>query len=147
MAGVAITILLLCLVVLSTMSVSAVKWMGKKRRKTVSGNIVLEDNVVDIVDPTDIEIKSSEIELIDPEFTSGANIRKERREERKNIVSVNKEIMPIMPEISISAPNENIAQMPNMNRTVICSKCTSRFEVSMNLKTIKCPICEFRIDL
>ena len=147
MAGVAITILLLCLVVLSTMSVSAVKWMGKKRRKTVSGNIVLEDNVVDIVDPTDIEIKSSEIELIDPEFTSGANIRKERREERKNIVSVNKEIMPIMPEISIPAPNENIAQMPNMNRTVICSKCTSRFEVSMNLKTIKCPICEFRIDL
>ena len=147
MSGIAITVLLLCLVVLSTMSISAMKWAGRKRRKKASGNIILEDNVVDIVEPTDIEIKSSEIELVDSELTDGANVRKERRQERKNVVPENKEMMAKMPAITMPLPEVNITQIPNMNRAVICHECAARFEVSTGLKMIKCPICDTRINL
>jgi hypothetical protein len=147
MSGIAITVLLLCVVVLSTMSISAVKWAGRKRRKKASGNIILEDNVVDIVEPTDIEIKSSEIELVNSELTDGANVRKERRQERKSVVSEHQEMIAKIPSITMPIPEGNTSQIPNMNRAVICQECAARFEVSMGLKMIKCPICDARIDL
>ena len=128
------------------MSISAVKWAGRKRRKKASGNIILEDNVVDIVEPTDIEIKSSEIELVNSELTDGANVRKERRQERKNVVPERKEMMEKIPAIIMPISVENTSQIPNMNRAVICHECAARFEVSMGLKMIKCPICDARID-
>ena len=147
MSGIAITVLLLCLVVLSTMSISAVKWAGRKRRKKASGNIILEDNVVDIVEPTDIEIKSSEIELVNSELTDGANVRKERRQERKSVVSEHQEMIAKIPAITMPIPEGNTSQIPNMNRAVICQECAARFEVSTGLKMIKCPICDARINL
>ena len=42
MAGISITVLLLCLLVLTTMSLSAVKWVGRKRRKVATGKIILD---------------------------------------------------------------------------------------------------------
>ena len=147
MSGIAITVLLLCLIVLSTMSVNAVKWAGRKRRKVIVGNIILEDDVVDIVEPSDIEIKSSEIELIDMELTEGSNIRKERRQERMNASSVNEETASNTPEIIMPPPVNTTFPMPQINRLVVCPDCSSRFEVSIGLKMIKCPICDVRIDL
>jgi len=146
MAGVAITVLLLCLIVLSTMSVSAIKWAGRKRKRTTVGNIILEDNVVDIVEPTDIEIKSSEIELVDSELTEGANVRKERRNERKVVIPENNNQLPNTPPIFNPPAIENMMPMPEINRPVMCPSCSVKFEVSMNLSMTKCPICDFRID-
>ena len=146
MAGVAITVLLLCLIVLSTMSVSALKWTSRKRRKTTVGKIILEDNVVDIVEPTDIEIKASEIELVDKELTEGASVRKERRNERKVVTPENNDQLPNMPPIFIPTPVDNMMPMPEINRPVMCPSCSVRFEVAMNLSMTKCPICNFRID-
>ncbi|MDE0953552.1 MAG: S8 family serine peptidase, partial [Candidatus Poseidoniales archaeon] len=147
MSGIAITVLLLCLIVLSTMSVNAVKWAGRKRRKVIVGNIILEDDVVDIVEPSDIEIKSSEIELIDMELTEGSNIRKERRQERMNASSVNEETASNTPEIIMPPPVNTTFPIPQINLLVVCPDCSSRFEVSIGLKMIKCPICDVRIDL
>jgi hypothetical protein len=143
-AGVAITVLILCLIVLSTMSVNALKWAGRKRKKVAVGNIVLEENVVDIVESTDIEIKSSEIELIDIELTDGANLRKERRQDRKT-VTIQNDATP-MPSL-ITSTIESDIQIPTLNRPVICPTCTARFEAAMELKMVKCPICDSRINL
>ena len=143
-AGVAITVLILCLIVLSTMSVSALKWAGRKRKKVATGNIILEENVVDIVESTDIEIRSSEIELIDVELTDGANSRKERRQDRKTVITQN--MAQPMPS-AVTPTTKSEIQIPTLNRPVLCPTCTSRFEALMELKMVKCPICDSRIDL
>jgi hypothetical protein len=143
-AGVAITVLILCLIVLSTMSVSALKWAGRKRKKVATGNIILEENVVDIVESTDIEIRSSEIELIDVELTDGANSRKERRQDRKTVITQN--MAQPMPS-AVTPTTKSEIQIPTLNRPVLCPTCTSKFEASMELKMVKCPICDSRIDL
>ena len=153
MAGISITVLLICLLLLSTMSLSAVKWAGRKRRGVATGNIVLEENVVDIVEPTDIEIKSSEIELID-ESIEETNARKQRRDSRKKSdvwemqmqLQENQQELVTTPQ-NIPLPPLGVAEMPQINRQIICSECSSRFEASMGLKMVKCPICDNRISL
>ena len=153
MAGISITVLLICLLVLSTMSLSALKWVGRKRRRVATGNIVLEENVVDIVDSTDIEIKSSEIELIDEDIEE-TNTRKQRRESRKNSnlremkigFEEKQQELSVPPQV-IPLPPSGLAEMPQINRQILCPECSSRFEVSMGLKMIKCPICDNRISL
>ena len=147
MSGVAITVLLLCLLVLTTMSFNAMKWVGRKRRRETVGRIILEENVVDIVEPTDIEIRSSEIELIDVELTDGASSRKERRNERQDSELPKGENKVNIPAFIIPSTVNEIVQNPLTSHPVICSDCSSRFEVSVGLKMIKCPICNYRIDL
>ncbi len=148
MSGIAITVLLLCLLVLTTMSFNAVKWVGRKRRKVAYGNIILEENVVDIVEPTDIEIKSSEIELIDSDQNDGAISRKERRNERQIEELATDENRVNTPVLSMPPPIINgMAESQQINRPVVCPDCSSRFEISVDLKMIKCPICNIRIDL
>ena len=147
MSGVAITVLLLCLLVLTTMSFNAMKWVGRKRRRETVGRIILEENVVDIVEPTDIEIRSSEIELIDVELTDGASSRKERRNERQDSELPKGENKVNIPAFIIPSTVNEIVQNPLTSHPVICPDCSSRFEVSVGLKMIKCPICNYRIDL
>ena len=147
MAGISITVLLLCLLVLTTMSLRAVKWAGRKRRRVATGNIILEENVVDIVEPTDLEIKSSEIELIDEEMDGTSNLRKQRRNSRKISNQLDERVIESPPQTIPLPPLGDIADMPQINRIIICPDCSARFEVSTDLKMIKCPICENRISL
>ena len=147
MAGISITVLLLCLLVLTTMSLSAVKWVGRKRRKVATGKIILEENVVDLVEPTDIEVKSKEVELIDEDSDTGSKVRRDRRKNRNlsnQVIEIDiqdsQQSMPL-------PPLEPLNAIPQANRPVICPECSSRFEASMQLKMIKCPICENRISL
>jgi DNA-directed RNA polymerase subunit RPC12/RpoP len=147
MAGISITVLLLCLLVLTTMSLRAVKWAGRKRRRVATGNIILEENVVDIVEPTDLEIKSSEIELIDEEMDGTSNLRKQRRNNRKISNQLDERVIESALQNIPLPPLGGIAEMPQINRIIICPDCSARFEVSTGLKMIKCPICENRISL
>jgi DNA-directed RNA polymerase subunit RPC12/RpoP len=146
MAGISITVLLLCLLVLTTMSLNAVKWVGRRRR-VGAGNIILEDDVVDIVEPTDLEIKSSEIELIEEKIDDPANLRKQRRNSRKISNQLSEQSIPI-PRQPLPLPSTGeIQEIPQINRTILCPECSARFDVSSGLKMIKCPICESRISL
>ena len=147
MAGISIMVLLLCLLVLTTMSLSAVKWVGRKRRKVATGNIILEDNVVDIVEPTDLEVKSSEIELIDENIDENSNLRRQRRNSRKMSNQSDEVVMAIPPQPIALPPPVDSLEMPQINRTILCPDCSARFEVASGLKIIKCPICENRISL
>ena len=56
--GVAIAVLLLCTIVLAVMSGRAISWIGGRRRKTVQGVIMLEDDVVDVIDEDDIPVEA-----------------------------------------------------------------------------------------
>ena len=109
--------------------------------------------MVDIVAPTGIEIKSSEIELID-ESIEETNARKQRRDSRKksNVWEMQMQLQENQQELvttpqNIPLPPLGVAEMPQINRQIICSECSSRFEASMGLKMVKCPICDNRISL
>tara|TARA_B100000900_G_scaffold407171_1_gene419416 strand:- start:86 stop:4837 length:4752 start_codon:yes stop_codon:yes gene_type:complete len=146
MAGISITVLLLCLLVLTTMSLSAVKWFGKKRRKVAVGNIILEENVIDIVEPTDLEIKSSEIELVEENLTNRSNPRKERRNNRVTNNELD-DIPKISPNPIAPLHNDVMIENPQITKPILCPECSARFEVATGLKMIKCPICQNRISL
>ena len=107
----------------------------------------MEENVVDIVEPTDLEIKSSEIELIDEEMDGTSNLRKQRRNNRKISNQLDERVIESALQNIPLPPLGGIAEMPQINRIIICPDCSARFEVSTGLKMIKCPICENRISL
>jgi Zn finger protein HypA/HybF involved in hydrogenase expression len=82
--------------------------------------------------------------LIDVELTDGANSRKERRQDRKTVITQN--MAQPMPS-AVTPTTKSEIQIPTLNRPVLCPTCTSKFEASMELKMVKCPICDSRIDL
>jgi hypothetical protein len=114
---------------------------------------MLEEDVVDVIEETDITVKSSEVELVEPELTEGASERKKRRETRSHTTIIADSLpdmpvpaLPVMPT-SGTSPIPGMPALPAMNQPVICNECNGRFEVGSNLKMVKCPICDERIDL
>ena len=94
------------------------------------------------------EIKSSEIELIDSDQNDGAISRKEITKERQIEELATDENRVNTPVLSMPPPIINgMADSQQINRPVVCPDCSSRFEISVDLKMIKCPICNIRIDL
>ena len=160
--GVAIAVLLLCTIVLAVMSGRAIRWIGGRRRKTVQGVIMLEDDVVDVIDEDDIPVEaidtSSIVEVVDinVESTSPRRERRQRRTQPKMA-----EISTNIPEMTQPATNDGIVAeplppmgdapalpgLPPLNKPVLCPECGSRFDVAFDLKMTRCPICALRIDL
>lgn len=160
--GVAIAVLLLCTIVLAVMSGRAIRWIGGRRRKTVQGVIMLEDDVVDVIDEDDIPVEaidtSSIVEVVDinVESTSPRRERRQRRTQPKMA-----EISTTIPEMTQPATNDGIVAeplppmgdapalpgLPPLNKPVLCPECGSRFDVAFDLKMTRCPICALRIDL
>jgi subtilisin family serine protease len=152
-AGVAIAILLLSTLVLLMLSIRAIRYLGKRRGRVVTATVMLEEDVVDVIEETDITVKSSEVELVEPELTEGASERKKRRETRSHTTIIADSLpdmpvpaLPVMPT-SGTSPIPGMPALPAMNQPVICNECNGRFEVGSNLKMVKCPICDERIDL
>ena len=91
--------------------------------------------------------------MIDEEIEE-TNARKRRRDSRKNTDAWNTQMRLqeskqelVEPLQKIPLPPLGVAEMPQINRPILCPECSSRFEVSMGLKMIKCPICDNRISL
>jgi len=155
LGGFAITILLLCAIVLTTLSARAVRWMRGRRRTEASGSVLLEEDVVDVIDEDDIAVTTSEaddaqiVELVD--INEGAGERRERRELRSSVATA-PEALPPLPAPETSAAHEALPEgesappeLPPLNRPVMCPLCSSRFEVPADVKTTKCPVCDERI--
>ena len=152
LGGFAITILLLCAIVLTTLSARAVRWMRGRRMTEASGSVLLEEDVVDVIDEDDISVTASEpddaqiVELVD--INEGAGERRERREFRSSVATT-PEVLPPLPEPETSSAHEALPEgapappeMLPLNRQVMCPSCSSRFETSADVKTTKCPVCD-----
>ena len=154
LGGFAITILLLCTVILITLSARGIRWMRGRRNFQAAGTVLLEEDVVDVVDDTDIAVKTSEeddvqlVELV--EVNEGAEGRRGRRQNRGQIADVLElPPMPIpTPEPDVKIPEE--ASRPpdlQLNKPIICPECDSRFEAPLDIQAAKCPICGENIAL
>lgn len=163
LGGVAVAVLLLCTIVLAVLSGRAIRWMGGRRRTRAEGLVMLEDDVVDVIDEDDITVEaidtSSIVEIVEEDSDSSSS-RRERRQHRADVAEM-AEMAPPIPGIIPPPPAEGaVAQplppmgeapvlpgLPPLNRQVVCPDCDSRFEVGMDLKMTRCPICALRIDL
>jgi hypothetical protein len=154
LGGFAITILLLCTVILTTLSARGIRWMRGRRNFQAMGTVLLEEDVVDVVDDTDIAVKTSEeddvqlVELV--EVNEGAEGRRGRRQNREQITDVPE--LPPMP-IPPPEPDDKIpeaAYLPpelQLNKPIICPECDSRFEAPLDIQATRCPVCGDNIVL
>ena len=154
LGGFAITILLLCTVILTTLSARGIRWMRGRRSFQATGTVLLEEDVVDVVDDTDIAVKTSEeddvqlVELV--EVNEGAEGRRGRRQKRGQITDV-----PELPPMPIPPPEPDVnireaAYRPpelQLNKPIICPECDSRFEAPLDIQAARCPVCGDNIAL
>ena len=154
LGGIAVIILLLCTVILATMSARGIRWMRRRRSVEASGSVLLEEDVVDVVDEDDIAVSTSEdegsnlVELV--ELEGGAELRRGRRQKRSRAVPVPEP--PPMPA-SLPEPSADAPEAPpdppelQLNKPVVCPGCDCRFETSLDVHAAKCPVCGENIAL
>jgi hypothetical protein len=154
LGGFAITILLLCTVILTTLSARGIRWMRGRKNFQAAGTVLLEEDVVDVVDDTDIAVKTSEeddvqlVELV--EVNEGAEGRRGRRQNRDQITDI-----PELPPMPIPPPESDVkipevAYPPpelQLNKPIICPECDSRFEAPLDIQATRCPVCGDNIVL
>ena len=142
LGGFAITILLLCTVILVSLSARGLRWV-RRRRGVAPGMVMLEEDVVDVVDDDDITVVA-QIESADSEE-----------------VELVEEPEPPTPDPTISLPKPVIPDTPDqedltilhsptpppLNMPVTCNSCSSRFEVASGNASVNCPVCDERIVL
>ena len=142
LGGFAIAVLLLCTVILVTLSARGLRWV-RRNRGVASGVVMLEEDVVDVVDESDIKVVA-EIKPEDSEEVELVN-------EVVNIPPVQDMPNPVIPLPDIPIPEavseSTLPAPPPMNMPVICPSCSSRFEIAMGNSSVNCPVCNERIVL
>ena len=128
--------------------------MRGRRSFQATGTVLLEEDVVDVVEDTDIAVKTSEeddvqlVELV--EDNEGAEGRRGRRQKRGQITDI-PELSPMpvpLPEPDVKIP-ELAHQLPDLqlNKPIICPECDCRFEAPLDIKAARCPVCGDNIVL
>ncbi len=151
--GVSFAVLALGLVALASLSAQGVRWLGKRRAFDSESSVVMEDDVVDIIGDSDITLRTDEVEIItedkeeSKEFT-GQDSRRARRKMRMS----NSEDDAYSLELPLDSSDSNDSAIPIAESTgnstqAECVGCGSRFVVSFDVSTTKCPICGSRVDL
>ncbi len=142
LGGFAITVLLLCTVILVSLSARGLRWV-RRNRGVASGMVMLEDDVVDVVDDSDIRVvaevntdDSEEVEVVEE-----IAIPTPKPEMKPPILP-----LPDAPKVEDQLPPD-VPAPPPLNMPVICPKCSSRFEIAMGNSSANCPVCDERIVL
>ena len=155
--GVSGVTIVLSLLVILTMATRALRWASGGSRKRVTGTVILEEDVVDVIEETDIPIKSSDVELVEETTISETQASTERRK-RREYRSMSGSSLGNIPEIGdgsgysppipMHVPPSPLPVPPSgTNRRVICKSCNAIFEVESGLSRSKCPVCGERIEL
>lgn len=152
--GVAFAVLILGAVALVSLSAQGISWASRRRAIEDEGAVLLEDDVVDLIDASDLSVNSGDVELVQPlelELdSSGAEVRKARRERRSEPEPVADS--PDLEEIGTKPPPIMSVEMLGsssapVSRPAVCSNCGGRFVISTKLSSTKCPICHERVHL
>ena len=155
--GVSGVTIVLSLLVILTMATRALRWASGGSRKRVTGTVILEEDVVDVIEETDIPIKSSDVELVEETTISETQASTERRK-RREYRSMSGSSLGNIPEIGDGSgysppipmhvpPSPLPAPPSGTNRRVMCKSCNAIFEVESGLSRSKCPVCGERIEL
>ena len=152
--GVALAVLILGMVTLVGLSAQGVRWVGRRSSIDEESNVVMEDDVVDLVDESDLSIGPDEIEIVHNEQLeefdeSGRESRKARRERRKTGIAEPSEPadnQSIDSDIEVlDSPPIGIAN-PVVGQ-ISCYTCGSKFVTEPGISSTKCPVCNSKIEL
>ncbi len=152
--GVAFAVLILGAVALVSLSAQGLRWVGRRRAIEDDDAVLMEDDVVDLIDDSDLSISSGDVELVrppEPEQDSiGAEERRARRERRSESEPVAD--APALEDLGTKPPPALPAEMlgpasASVSRPAVCSNCGGRFVASTKLSSTRCPICEERVPL
>lgn len=150
--GVAFAVLILGAVTIVSLSAQGVRWAGRKRLVDESESVLMEEDVVDLIEQTDLAVESNEVEVVvsdEPESElSGSAGRRARRESRIETEEggsegpVEMEAVEPIPSIptKLDPPSADQASRP-----VVCVNCGGRFVLSSSLTSTRCPICDEKV--
>tara|TARA_B100001175_G_scaffold317752_1_gene336171 strand:- start:6336 stop:11120 length:4785 start_codon:yes stop_codon:yes gene_type:complete len=156
LVGVSGVTIILCLVVILTMTTRAIRWVGGRRREEAAGVVILEEDVVDVIVETDISVSSSDVELVEEseQGPSASSERRRRREYRANsdpapfqVPLTNESEVFSLPIPVHTPPLPPPDALGTLNRRVSCHSCGSIFEIEARLSRSKCPVCDEKIEL
>jgi hypothetical protein len=151
--GVALAVLILGMVTLVGLSAQGVRWVGRRGAIDKDASVVMEDDVVDLMEGSDLSVGSDEIEIVqddsnDDVAVSGRDSRRARRGRRNSEedgVLDTTDSGTIEPVLEIQMPNPPMA--PPIAGQITCPGCKSRFATEPGFMSMKCPVCGSKIDL
>jgi hypothetical protein len=153
LVGISGVTIVLCLVVILTMSTRAIRWASGRTGKKVTGVVILEEDVVDVIVETDIAVSSSDVELVE-ESSSDSQNASERRRRREYRSSNSANSLPEIDdsrEFAIPIPMHSTPPPPSAlnsaNIRITCHSCSAIFEIELGLKKLSCPVCGEKIKL
>ena len=152
--GVAFAILILGLVTLVSLSAQGIRWIGKRRAIDDGTQVRMEDDIVDLVDDSDISVDANLVELVESssEQDTGASARRGRREKRAESGSMPISDAEILEGEVVSPdklPFPDIAPGSQFvgGKPTICANCGGRFSAGEGVVATKCPVCGERVAL
>ena len=108
----------------------------------------MEDDVIDIIEEDDLMVSSSEIDMIELISDNDVIDSKESRRIRRFSRMENNQNIKENEVFSVEViNNEQIRKPPVNNDQIICPFCNSKFGINIGISSIKCPVCQERIDL
>ena len=153
--GISFAVLVLGILSIVSLSAQGMRWYGKRRSVEDSKSVVLEENVVDLIEKTDLAVSSNEVELIDTTIID-TEINEKRRTRISRRAIRNETTTDIKNEENVDFQKIDLSDGLRMddevgkttpNISIICESCGSKFSISMNIRSTKCPICEHRISM
>ena len=151
--GVALAVLILGMVTLVGLSAQGFRWIGRKRSIDAGSNVIMEDDVVDLVEESDLEVGVDLVEIVDSDDAgSGENGRISRmaRRARRNAENSHDEIAEgflVKPSEADDVTVMPVPEMANSGFQISCPKCQSKVITEPGVSSAKCPICDTKIDL
>jgi subtilisin family serine protease len=145
--GVSVTVLILCIIIIATMSTQGMKWVSEKRKKRIKSSVKLEDDVIDVIEEDDLMISSAEIDSIELiSEDDPIDNKKSRRLRRISRMEKDQKGHAEVFSVKITDGQEIKDTIVNNNQ-IICHTCNSKFEIIIGISSIRCPVCQERIDL
>jgi len=145
--------LILGMVTLVGLSAQGFRWIGRKRSIDSGSNVIMEDDVVDLVKDSDLEVGLDLVEIIDSDGAGseeGGRSSRMARRARRNAEDSHDEIMEGSFVESSETGNVAVTPIPEMTHPgfqISCPKCQSRVITEPGVNSAKCPICDTKIDL
>ncbi|HJO85053.1 MAG TPA: hypothetical protein QF671_05740, partial [Candidatus Thalassarchaeaceae archaeon] len=136
------------------LSAQGLRWVGRRRAIEDDDVVLLEDDVVDLIDYSDLSVSSRDVELVQPlepeQDHIGAEGRRAQRERRSESGTVadssDLEEMVAKTHPVMSVEMAGTASV-SVSSPAVCSNCGGRFVVNSKLSSTRCPVCQERVHL
>tara|TARA_B100000959_G_scaffold269400_1_gene315119 strand:- start:762 stop:5738 length:4977 start_codon:yes stop_codon:yes gene_type:complete len=150
--GVAFAVLILGVVTLVSLTAQGLGWARRRRALESQNSVKIEEDVVDLIDDSDLSVSLSEVEVVAPieeEEDTGAERRRSRRSRRSGEGDSEEagDKLGIAPEEVVIAAEIDVSKLGEEGTQVVCKNCYGRFTVGIGVSSAKCPLCDERVSL